>query len=47
MLEMKIHLARLVPRFDMQAESKETPPLDLGINLRSQGSILLRPAIRE
>ncbi len=46
MLEMKIHLARLVPRFEMTAETTETPPLDLGINLRSRGSIMLRPALR-
>jgi len=42
MLEMKVHLALLLPRFDMTPVSDEVPPLDLGINLRSQGSIYLR-----
>lgn len=41
MLEMKIHLARLVPLFRMTPVDPVTPGLDLGINLRSRGSILL------
>ena len=41
MLEMKINLALLVPRFEMRAVSDVEPTLDLGINLRSKGSILL------
>ena len=46
MLEMKIHLARLLPRFSMQRVSEDVPELDLGINLRSKGSILLKPSVR-
>ncbi len=46
MLEMKIHLAILVPLFHMRLTTDEVPELDLGINLRSKGSILLRPEIR-
>ena len=46
MLEMKIHLAILVPLFHMRLTTEEAPELDLGINLRSKGSILLRPEIR-
>ena len=41
MLEMKINLALLVPRFEMSVVSDTEPTLDLGINLRSKGSILL------
>ncbi|MDX1482037.1 MAG: cytochrome P450, partial [Woeseiaceae bacterium] len=41
MLEMKINLALLMPRFRMTPHGEETPGLDLGINLRSRGSILL------
>jgi cytochrome P450 len=48
MLEMKINLALLVPRFEMTPATAAAPELDLGINLRSKGSILLdvrrRPA---
>ena len=46
MLEMKIHLALLVPRFRMSLVDGAEPGLDLGINLRSKGSILLKPARR-
>ena len=46
MFEMKIHLARLLPLFDMQPVSAGAPELDLGINLRSKGSIELRPVAR-
>jgi len=46
-LEMKIHLGLLVPRFRMTPVSDAPPALDLGINLRSQTDILLRPEIRE
>lgn len=42
MLEMKIHMALLVPRFHMQPIGEGPPELDLGINLRSKGSIHLR-----
>lgn len=41
MLEMKINLALLVPRFEMSVASEDEPTLDLGINLRSKGSIWL------
>ena len=44
---MKIHLGLLVPRFRMTLVTDEPPQLDLGINLRSQNDIILRPEIRE
>ncbi len=46
MLEMKIHLARLLSRFSMQRASEDPPELDLGINLRSKGSLMLKPSVR-
>ncbi|MEM9404191.1 MAG: cytochrome P450 [Pseudomonadota bacterium] len=46
MLEMKINLAVLVPRFDMSTLADDEPPLDLGINLRSKGSIFLNARSR-
>ena len=46
-LEMKIHLGLLVPRFHMTLVTDEQPELDLGINLRSQSDIFLRPELRE
>ena len=46
MLEMKIHLARLLSRFSMRRASEEPPELDLGINLRSKGSLFLKPSLR-
>lgn len=46
MLEMKIHLAMLVPRFHMALATSRPPELDLGINLRSKGGIELTPELR-
>ena len=46
-LEMKIHLGLLVQRFRMTLVTDEPPALDLGINLRSQNDIFLRPELRE
>lgn len=46
MLEMKINLALLVPRFEFRPVAALPPALDLGINLRSQGSIYLKPGLR-
>ena len=46
MLEMKINLALLVPRFEMTPVADSKPDLDLGINLRSRGSILLDAGLR-
>ena len=46
-LEMKVHLGLLVQRFRMTLVTDEFPALDLGINLRSQNDILLRPELRE
>jgi len=45
-LEMKIHLGLLVPRFRMTLASSGRPELDLGINLRSRESVILRPEQR-
>ena len=41
-LEMKVHLALLLPRFRMQRTSDEPPGLELAINLRSAEDIHLR-----
>ena len=46
-LEMKVHLALLIRRFRMTLVADEPPGLDLGINLRSAGSIELQPQLRE
>jgi cytochrome P450 len=46
-LEMKIHLGLLIQRFRMTLVTDEQPELDLGINLRSQNDIFLRPELRE
>ena len=46
MMEMKLNLALLVPQFHLQRAAGELPELDLGINLRSKGSIWLKPALR-
>ncbi len=46
MLEMKIHMALLVPRFHMALATSRPPELDLGINLRSKGGIELTPELR-
>ena len=45
-LEMKIHLGLLLPRFKMQLINKTAPMLDLGINLRANNDILMRPKER-
>lgn len=45
-LEMKIHLGLMAQTFDMSLVDDEPPRLDLGINLRSQSDILLRPRLR-
>lgn len=45
-LEMKIHIALLLPRFAMQRETQVEPELELGINLRAASDIYLRPRIR-
>lgn len=42
MLEMRIHLALLAQRFQMRLTTDESPTLEVGVNLRSSGSILLR-----
>jgi hypothetical protein len=44
---MKVHLGLLVQRFHMTLMSEQEPELDLGINLRTQNSIILRPSLRE
>jgi len=44
---MKVHLGLLVQRFHMTLATDEQPALDLGINLRSQNDIFLRPELRE
>lgn len=46
-LEMKVHLGLLIQRFHMTLMSEREPELDLGINLRTQNSIILRPSLRE
>ena len=46
MMEMKLNLALLLPQFRMHPVADELPELDLGINLRSKGSIWLKPALR-
>ena len=46
-LEMKVHLGLLIQRFRMTLESDQEPALDLGINLRTKDSIILRPHLRE
>lgn len=45
-LEMKLHLGILIQRFHLHPVSNESPGLDLGINLRSQRDILLKPELR-
>lgn len=46
-LEMKVHLGLLIQRFHMTLVSEQDPELDLGINLRTQNSIILRLHLRE
>ena len=45
-LEMKVHLALLLPRFRMLRTDREDPGIDLAINLRSASDIILKPEIR-
>jgi enediyne biosynthesis protein E7 len=45
-LEMKIHLGLLARKFVMQRQREHGPGLDLGINLRSNSDIVLRPTPR-
>ena len=45
-LEMKVHLSLLIQKFHMTLVSEYDPELDLGINLRTQNSIILRPELR-
>ncbi len=45
-LEMKVHLGLLVQKFRMTVTTESPPELDLGINLRSAQSIILRPQLR-
>lgn len=46
-LEMKVHLGLLIQRFHMTLVSDQDPALDLGINLRTQQPIIVRPSLRE
>jgi cytochrome P450 len=46
-LEMKVHLGLLIQRFRMTLERDQEPELDLGINLRTKNSIILRPHLRD
>lgn len=46
-LEMKVHLGLLIQRFRMTLVSDRDPELDLGINLRTRNSIILRPELRD
>jgi enediyne biosynthesis protein E7 len=46
-LEMKIHIGLLSPKFVMSRTDERQPALDLGINLRSQSDIHLKPAFRQ
>ena len=43
---MKVHLGLLIQKFRMTLVSDREPDLDLGINLRTQSSIILRPELR-
>ena len=45
-LEMKIHLALLLPRYRMELVDKSDPGMELGINLRSARDIMLKPTHR-
>jgi hypothetical protein len=44
---MKVHLGLLIQKFRMTLVDQEEPELDLGINLRTKNSILLRPVHRD
>lgn len=46
-LEMKVHLGLLIQKFRMTLVSDKEPELDLGINLRTRNSIILRPELRD
>jgi len=46
-LEMKVHLALLLPRFQMTLVDDRIPELELGINLRTARDIMLRPRLRD
>lgn len=46
-LEMKVHLARLLPIFRMMPVTNEDPGLELAINLRSGRDIYLQPELRD
>jgi cytochrome P450 len=46
-LEMKVHLGLLIQQFHMTLPAQQEPELDLGINLRTKNSIILRPNLRE
>ncbi|MEO1204324.1 MAG: cytochrome P450, partial [Pseudomonadota bacterium] len=45
-LEMKVHLALLLPRFVMSRVDDEDPGLELAINLRCKQDIRLQPSLR-
>jgi cytochrome P450 len=45
-LEMKVHLAMLLPRFVMSRASDADPGLELAINLRCKQDIWLQPSLR-
>ena len=44
---MKVHLGLLIQKFHMTLVSDNEPELELGINLRSQNDIFLRPNLRD
>jgi cytochrome P450 len=46
-LEMKVHLGLLIQKFHMTLATDEEPALELGINLRTQKDIYLRPNLRD
>jgi cytochrome P450 len=45
-LEMKVHLAMLLPRFRLARTDDREPGLELGINLRTAHDITLTPSLR-
>lgn len=45
-LEMKVHLGLLIQKFRMTLASDPDPALELGINLRTKSSIIIRPQLR-
>ncbi len=46
LLEMKVHLATLLPRFYVEQLGTREPGFDLGINLRAASDIWLTPRFR-